>query len=90
MKSTNQLKSDLEDLKEVMEINRDMLFLYKGRQYYLSYGKNEKGETVRGLFEYPEAYKPIILFEDKNPESIELDGKSLFELIEEIEILGVD
>ena len=90
MKSAQQLKSDLEDLKEVMEINRDMLFIYKGRQYYLSFGKNEKGETVRGFFEYPEAYKSILLFKDKNPGSIKLDGKSLFELIEEIEILGID
>ena len=90
MKSAQQLESDLEDLKEVIEINRDMLFLYKGKKYYLSFGKNEKGETVRGFFEHPEAYKPILLFKDDNPESIKLDGKSLFELIEEIEILGID
>ena len=49
MKSTQQIKSDLEDLDEVMEINRDMLFHYKGRQYYLSFGKNRRRNRKRIL-----------------------------------------
>ena len=86
MKSAQQIKSELEDLREVMESNHDMVFLYKGKRYFLSYGENEKGQTVRGFFEFPAAHIPIILFDDDKPESIQLDGKSLFDLIEEIQI----
>ena len=76
----------IEDLDEVFELNHDMVFIYKGRYFFLSFGKDGAGRTVRGLFKWPGGWEPIELFDGVSADDVKLDGKTLYELIDDITI----
>ena len=75
-----------EDLDEVSELNHDMVFIYKDKSFFLSFGKNDAGKTVRGLFKWPGGWEPIELFDGISVDDVKLDGKTLYELIDDITI----
>lgn len=82
---------NLEDLEEAFEANHDIHFMYKNKEYFLTYlpNPNYNNEILRCLQAGTEGkvlkyYGPEF---DRN--TVKFDGKTLFDLAGEIKIIFI-
>ena len=89
-------EENLEDIREVFDVNHEMVFTYKDTEYYFTYCEDDKGE-LRRCFRIAPANDnedalqswDLIWLDDPTIDGVKIDGKTLPEIAGEIRITSI-